>query len=186
MEKLIFELNQLKDTEINPAAIKQLLQSIDCKYLKFIGYRRTLRGRGYKRIKLPVLPVEALIMIWPPKVASAIHSHHNYWGYVKILEGNAMEDNYIIEGKQPVKIESRLLRTGSLVQEQEGAVHCIRNVSEYERLVTLHVYYPPQRSLAHTALFDLENNRFGILNEQAVNASWNEPGSSFFTIANIN
>jgi predicted metal-dependent enzyme (double-stranded beta helix superfamily) len=133
----------------------------------------------YLRIKLLNSPFDIYLMVWPENVASAVHEHNNFWGYVLILEGNAEELVYSFDEKELVLLKRQDFGEGNLLPEENNAVHQIRNNSNKNRLVTLNIYYPPSHNMNGSKIFDIENKRIGILNSKASSMSWNNPPDCF-------
>lgn len=186
MKSLLKNLSRLDPASIQPDIVRAELERCTINPIDWQNYIPPVEDRNkYQRIRLLESPVEVLLMVWPAGIASAIHSHTNYWGYIKILEGRGVERPYELKNNQLLSGMPFTVKTGELVAEEWNAIHQFCNASDTERMVSLHVYYPAKRSLASTCLFDPENGKMGILNSHARSASWSEPGTSFELITHI-
>lgn len=186
MKPLLQTLSQLDPAAIQPSIVRTELER--CRMVPE-DWQHLIPSiddqKRYQRIRLLETPVEVLLMVWPAGIASAIHSHTNYWGYIKLLEGEGVERPYELKDNQLVPKPTIEVKAGDLLAEEWNGIHQFCNASSTQRMVSLHVYYPAKRSLASTCLFDPDNGKMGILNGNARTASWNEPGTSFEIITHI-
>lgn len=102
---------------------------------------------GYHRT--PVVsrhPYELLVMTWLPGQASVPHDHAGAICVMQVVQGEAFEECYRVAPDGYVDLEySTSIGLHQISAGQDAAVHAIRNASEKETLVTLHVYAPPLR-----------------------------------------
>lgn len=182
MKAITKTLKTWNESNINPKTVYHYLRYLDPDQIDISCYSEKDNTNTYQRIRIANAPMECLLMIWPPQAETAIHSHENYWGCIKVLEGEALEIHYAEQDGQLKRISKSNLRKGDASPEELNGIHQIKNNSKTNRLVTLHLYYPPKHGLEDTRLFDLANKRIGILNNKAKAASWFEPGTSFKAI----
>lgn len=124
----------------------------------------------YARNILLLDPLELVLIHWPAGVESAIHLHAGFWGYVGVLEGEALNVEYILEDDILKQVRAVKVRRGGLIPEPDGVIHKIANASKDKRLVTVHFYYPPLRDLDGLKLFSTDGT-IVELNEKASAAS---------------
>lgn len=174
-------LEQLQDQgRMDYERLGEFLEGID---FSIVDYKDLVpaisSSNNYSRNILTLEPIEVIILNWPPSVESAVHHHNGFWGYVAVLEGTCENAEYL--HKEGVVSEDRVLQgtKGGLMAEPDGTLHKISNPSTEENLITAHFYYPAQENMENMAIYDLENERIGILNDKAASASWNEPKEHF-------
>lgn len=140
---------------------------------------------GYSRLKIMSEPFELLMMVWSPKAETAIHKHVGFGGILLILKGELIEKSFDISNSKIILSDEQVLSQGKYVLETLNSVHHIRNPSLDTYAISLHLYHPVVNSLTSMEIYDFENNRVGVLNENARSATWHEKGSSFKTIQNL-
>lgn len=148
-----------------------------------IGWIRP--GSGYSRLRILIEPYELLMMVWAPTSETAIHKHVGFGGALLILQGELIDKKFEIKDGKISLTEEVELTQGQLAFETINSIHQVKNTSLDGYAVSLHLYHPVVNSLTSMEIYDLENNRVGILNEKARSASWNENGLSFQSIRNL-
>ncbi|MHC1707341.1 MAG: cysteine dioxygenase family protein [Bacteroidales bacterium] len=182
MDELLKRLQTLDKNNINPETLKRIVSSLDLKNIAYKSYLHESNNRDYSRIQLMSTPFDVELMQWQPSRESAIHKHCGFWGHVIVLEGTGKETVYNWDGKTLSwlkELELTPLIHGPVTAD---SVHSVKNLSDTETFVTLHIYYPPQKGMQNTWIFDVHQKKIGILNEHAKSASWKEPASSFDNI----
>lgn len=139
-------------------------------------------GEDYGRNILTLDPIEVVLLRWPPGAESAIHHHAGFWGYVVVLSGRGKNVEYTFQDGILKEDHTTVATAGGLLDEPDGVIHKIVNASDSKELVTLHFYNPALENLDELKLFDIPTGRIGVLNEQASNASFNEPEEHFRSI----
>ena len=167
-EQLSFEYlgDYVKNIEIADCQVEGLLPPVDA-------------GGSYSRNMLLMKPLEIALLHWPPGVESAIHHHRGFYGYVYVVQGACENIEYTLANG--ILREHSIMRAlpGGTLDEPDGVIHKIKNPSLTETLVTIHFYYPALENLDGLALYDIETNSVGVLNEKAESASFTEPPEHF-------
>lgn len=180
MQHVIEALNTIFSKETpSYAALGKLVKSLKVDRINFLDELPAItESNQYARNILQLNPLECVLLHWPAGVESAIHYHGGFWGYVMVLEGTC--DNITYKLRHSKLTEDRSLRAikGGIIDEPDGTIHKIVNPSKDQALVTLHFYYPALENLNNLVLYG-EGGTKGVLNEQAVTASFNEPKSHF-------
>lgn len=166
----------------SPEEIKKHIESSNIGSIHFEDFisSKKLENR-YDRILLFENTISCFLMVWPAQSASAIHEHKNFWGFISLLSGSLIEKSFSYENQKLTLLEEQALEKRVLVEETENAIHQILNPHD-EIAVTLNMYYPAQKNLDGTLLFDIEKKRMGVLNSFSQSCSWNEPGYCFSSI----
>ncbi|MGD1844492.1 MAG: cysteine dioxygenase family protein [Salibacteraceae bacterium] len=136
----------------------------------------------YSRTIMLTHPVECVLVHWPPGVASAVHLHDGFWGHTLVLEGSCENLEFELHNDTLYQTGVSFGRAGQVLSEKAGIIHQVRNANPQTPAVSLHFYFPAFDSLAGMRLFDLKNQRIGILNEAAQTTSWKAPSSHFDSI----
>lgn len=126
----------------------------------------------YARNILLLDPIELVLIQWPPNVESAIHLHSGFWGYVGVLEGEALNVEYVLKKGVLKQVRAVTVKKGGIIPEPDGVIHKISNASSSNALITLHFYYPPLKDLDGLKLFSTDGTLVE-LNEKAKSASLN-------------
>ncbi|UTW61102.1 methyltransferase domain-containing protein [bacterium SCSIO 12741] len=156
------------------------LTEIDFAQVDITGYEPPdPAADNYSKRVIQMNPFEAVLIHWPAGMESAVHLHQGFWGFVAVVQGKLENYEYHLENRQLKEWRVTEGIPGALLQEPDGVIHKLVNPSSTESAVTIHFYYPPLESYEGMKIFDLENCRLGILNDQANTASWVEPESSF-------
>lgn len=136
---------------------------------------------NYARKILCMDPFEVVVLHWPPGVASAIHHHEGFWGYVLCVEGEVENVEYVHDAasRELREMSAMRVRAGGVLPEPDGTIHKIVNPSKDHPLVTLHFYAPALESLDGMVLFDAEQGWLAELNEHATTASFQQDKSGF-------
>jgi hypothetical protein len=167
----------------NYPVTEEKLKNIFLDSIGLINYKNFISevndNNSYSRFKLLNKPFDVYLMVWPGSVASAVHEHNNFWGYVHILEGEAEESVFSFDEKELILLNHQNFSKGELLFEENNAIHLVRNSSNKNRLVTLNVYYPPSHDMNGCRIFDIENKRIGVLNSKASSMSWNNSPDCF-------
>ena len=141
---------------------------------KRISYKEYLpkieNTSAYARNILLLDPIELVLIHWPPNVESAIHLHAGFWGYVGVLEGEALNVEYKLQNGVLKQVRAVSVKEGGVIPEPDGIIHKIANASSSKSLVTLHFYYPALKDLNGLILFS-EDGSIVELNEKASSAS---------------
>jgi cysteine dioxygenase len=182
MNDLLERLKLLKNSEIHPESLADLVNKTDFSTLEFKQHIQITENADYTRVQLMSDPFDVELMIWPPSKRSAIHMHSEFWGHVIVLDGTGKETIYKWNGKTLSLIKVQTLSPYANMHVKANSVHSVQNSSDTEIFVTLHIYYPPQSGMENTFIFDIAEKRLGILNKHAKSASWNEPGIGFESI----
>ncbi|MDF3820172.1 FAD/NAD(P)-binding protein [Leptospira sp. 96542] len=140
---------------------------------------------GYSRLKLMSNPFEILMLVWSPQSETAIHKHVGFGGILLVLQGELIERKFVINNCKMELSEETYLQEKQSALESINSIHQVKNVSLDSYTISLHLYYPTLDSLTSMEIFDLQNQRKGVLNENAKAASWEEKGSSFKMIGNM-
>jgi len=91
---------------------------------------------------------EVLVMTWLPGQGSGPHDHAGSVSAFKILRGTAHETRHVQAADGLVDpIGARQLHESEAGVDQGGVIHSVRNESETEPLVSIHIYAPPIREL---------------------------------------
>lgn len=137
---------------------------------------------NYSRNILQLQPIECVLLHWPPGVASAVHEHQGFYGYVIVLEGMCDNVEYAYDGATLHESKSMRGLPGGVLPEEDGVIHKLVNPSPTDRALTLHIYYPPLETFEGMRIFDLDNQRLGELSARAEKSSWDQPASAFSSI----
>ena len=79
----------------------QFVRAIDVSALEYKTHLPALGEPGtYTRNILTLEPFEVVLLHWPPGVASAVHLHKGFWGYVLCLEGQIDNVTYQFDGPE--------------------------------------------------------------------------------------
>jgi cysteine dioxygenase type I len=123
--------------------------------------------------------LEAMLICWPAGAITPLHTHNGQLGWMTMLEGKLLVENYRKinrnrpENEQVVgmdclagatRIEMKQLATELCVPggplntvDKKQTIHRIKNLPEWnERAVSLHVY---SRPIDSCVVFDMENQR---------------------------
>ena len=185
MDSIISLFSSFTSEELTYRKLGELTRNINVNQIQFSTnpeeYEKSDASDYYRKI-YTLEPLEIAVLYWPPLAESAVHFHSGFYGYVVVLDGSGENIEYrLSEGVMAEK--RRILCTKSgIMNEPDGTIHKIRNASSTEPLITLHLYVPALANLDGLELYDLENKKIGILNEKALNASFNEPLAHFHTI----
>lgn len=182
MEELLAKLKDLAEGEIDFESLGKTIRNFAIDSLDYSAYLPTDVPEGnYGRNVLMMDPIECVVLKWPAKAESGIHRHDGFYGYVVVLEGVCDNIEYSYTEGELKELKSMRGIKGGIIPEQDGVIHKLVNPID-EEAVTLHIYYPPLESFDGMELFDIENERLGVLNKEAKTASWNEPETSFHEI----
>lgn len=180
MNELQERLRDLQPHQLTFEGLEKVVQSIAFDQLDYETHLpKPTRADDYARNILVLDPLECVLIYWPPGVHSAIHHHEGFYGYVQVLKG-AFED-IVYDWNGEVLREKKVSHCleGGLIDEPDGVIHQLGNASEEEGAVTMHFYYPALETMEGMRIFDLEQRRLGILNEQGSTASWSNPPEAF-------
>lgn len=183
MHSLLAALQELPQETLSFEALGRWVRQFPFDTLPYKDYLPTIdRTDDYSRNILTLEPLEAVLIYWPPEVRSAIHHHQGFYGYVVVLEGMLQDRTFTEKGD--TLHEGRLMQAfaGGIIDEPDGVIHELGNVSPRQPAVTLHLYYPALETMAGMRIFDLAQQRVGVLNATAANASWANPDSAFASI----
>ncbi len=180
MEKLINTFKQMQKADFSFEKLGEFVDQYDFSTLEYESLLPAIKKPGvYAREILLLDPIEVVLLHWPVGVESGIHFHNGFYGYVVILEGEGEDVVYEHQGDQFKDVKRTRCFKGGVIGEPDGVIHKIRNPNPREKLVTLHIYYPPVADFQGTKIYDIENERIGILNDKAETASWSDDPSHF-------
>ncbi len=181
MEKLIQALDQIKEKEINPAAVLKALSSITVKELEYDKYLDGIDLSVYNRIKVADTPMQVFLTTWPPQFFLPIHQQKHFWGYVLPLSGILAETiyGYAARKKKVFLHPTKTHKPGEIIYEPYNVIHKLQNTSPLEPAISLHINYPPHHSYNGTMIFDAQNRRLAVLNEKAPVISWDLPADHY-------
>ena len=123
--------------------------------------------------------IEVMIICWPIGAVTPLHTHNGQLGWMTMLEGKLVVENYrkvrcnAAENEQVVgfdclagateiemeQMETELAVPGGPINtvDKTQTIHRIRNLSEWnERAVSMHVY---SRPIDSCVVFDMQNQR---------------------------
>lgn len=185
MKDILDALRAMKGRQIEPNLIRQALESVPLRNINLESYMKYF-GEGIELERQILLkdPVEVFLMKWPPQFFYPIHQHSNFWGFVIPLKGILSETLYgYAPNKRKVFIHpTKTFREGEIIYEPYKVIHKLQNTSPIEKLITMHVYYPPVYNFKGTSIFDAKNRRLAILNEKAETISWNLPEDQYESV----
>jgi len=185
MDSIKSLFSSFSSEELTYIKLGELTRDINVNQIQFPrnpeAYEKSDASDYYRKI-YTLEPLEIAVLYWPPLAESAVHFHSGFYGYVLVLEGEGENIEYRLS--EGIMCEKRriLCTKGGIMNEPDGTIHKIRNASNSKPLITLHLYVPALANLDGLALYDLENKKIGILNEKALNASFNEPKEHFHSI----
>lgn len=181
--ELVNYFSRLQKHQLTFEELGDVVRSIEWKDLDYQEYLPEIDNSfNYSRNILLLEPLELVLLRWPEGVESGIHWHEGFYGYVVCLEGvcdnvtyflhdNVLKEDLVIRGIQD-----------GIIEEKDGVIHKLCNPSHQNETVTLHIYYPTLETFQGMKIFDIENGRIGVLNEDAGSASWEEPKAHFSKI----
>lgn len=179
-------IEQLKENAASLCDFEKLgefVRSFDYNTLDFESLVPKIEEENnYARNILMMHPIEVAVLHWPSGVASAVHYHQGFYGYVVVLRGELNNEEYTLDGDRLLEAQSMCGRKGGILPERDGVVHRLVNNSSDTAAVTLHIYYPPLESFEGMKIYDLQKGKVGVLSAEAKTASWEEPESSFEAI----
>ncbi len=167
-------LDKMKMIDASQLDYKKLFDFIlpfeprDIAYKEFLP--KIVNPKEYSRRILMLNPIELVLIHWPPGVESAIHLHEGFWGYVGVLEGEALNVEYTIENKTLIQNRAVIVKRSGLIPEPDGVIHKITNASLTKPLITLHFYFPAMPNLDGLKLFSTDGT-IVELNSKAPSAS---------------
>jgi ubiquinone/menaquinone biosynthesis C-methylase UbiE/predicted metal-dependent enzyme (double-stranded beta helix superfamily) len=175
MNDLLDTASTLKKGDLSYEELGKWVYSQDFSKLNYQSHLPEIESAtDYSRNILCLEPLELVLLRWPPGTESGVHFHEGFYGYVVILQGEAMDIQYrFANGKLDEQMMS-CCHQGGVIDEPDGIIHKIVNSSETEELVSLHIYYPALESFEGMQLFDLEKKRWGKLSGDAKNASFED------------
>jgi predicted metal-dependent enzyme (double-stranded beta helix superfamily) len=180
MEQLIEQAKQLKERDLQLEPLGQFLEQFDFADIDYSPYKPEVKAPdNYARNVVLMDPLEIAILYWPPGTESAIHFHEGFWGYVAVLEGEGENIEYEFDGEKLVEQKGQRYVKGGMFGEQDKVIHKITNPQQADPLLTAHFYYPPLESFDGMKIFDIENERIGVLSDDAETASWKEDEENF-------
>ena len=183
LDILVQQLKELDFETLDLNKLYEFVLDVDLKKLKAEEhFPKVSDPENYARNILMMHPIEAVLLAWPPGVASAIHHHKGFWGVVGVLEGCLENKTFTLKDDQLLESTIETGMPGGWIREEDGVIHLLQNTSDTETAITLHIYYPPLESFDGMEIFDVEQERRGVLNNVAKTASWMEPASSFHEI----
>ena len=183
MKQVLQKLNDLNSQYLTFENFGTILHKIDfanVEYKEFIP--EVINSSNYSRNVLREDALECVLIHWPSGVESAIHLHSDYWCYFAILEGMCENTEYTLQDDILKENEIRRGTQGQIMSVADGYIHKIFNPDEYKPLITAHFYFPVRDTMEDVAIYDIENERVGVLNEKARSASWKEPKEHFKSI----
>lgn len=185
MKEIIQALQSLKGKEIEPNIVRQTLYAINLKKLVIDKEIKDLKKDEFNRRMITNDPMQIFLMTWPPQFFYPIHQHANFWGFVIPIKGVLSETIYgYAPNKRKVFIHpTKTFNKGELIYEPYNVIHKLQNASPIDKLITLHLYYPPDYSFKGTTIFDAKNRKLAVLNEKANNISWDLPSDHYELLA---
>lgn len=127
--------------------------------------------RGYTRNGVDNINNKAnlLLLVWNPGKGSCIHDHADAHCIMKILKGNLVETLYEwpeegVEG--PMKVIKESVRSEQQVAYMSDKIglHRIKNPSDSEVAVSLHLYTPPWAAEYGCSIFDENTSKSSKVN----------------------
>ncbi len=184
MERLLDNLRKLEGKKIEPGMVSEALSSVDLKSISYESYLQGYDTDKYNRIKICDTPLQVYIMTWPPQFLLPIHQHRNFWGYVIPLKGIVAETiyGYAPRKKKVFLHPTKTHKEGEAIYEPYNMIHKLQNTSPLEGSITLHIYYPPFYTFNGTMIFDAQNRRMAVLNENAKVLSWDLPADNYESV----
>lgn len=150
-EGLIARLHELfaEGQDVDPEDVKDLLRSYKSnpshwkKYCHFdpIKYTRNLINDGNGRFNV-------ILLCWMMGQSSPIHDHAGSHCFVKVLQGNLLEENYakptdMHDGSPLIASSSQVYQLDQATYISDAiATHRMGNASHTEEACTLHIYCP--------------------------------------------
>ncbi len=185
MQQLIEKAKHLKEDDLQLEPLGRFLDQFDFTNIDYASYQPEVKDPdNYARNVLLMSPLEVAILYWPPQTESAIHHHKGFWGYVVVLEGEGENVEYKYEADKLIEQKGSRYTPGGRFGEPDDVIHKIRNPQTDKALLTAHFYYPPLESFEDMRIFDVEENKIGVLGAEAETASWKEPQEYFQSIEN--
>jgi len=183
MKQVLQKLNNLSNQDLVFEKFGEILHEIDftkVEYKEFIP--EVINSSTYSRNVLKEDSLECVIIHWPSGVESAVHLHSDFWCYFAVLEGTCENTAYTL--KDGILKENETMRSteGQIMSVADGHIHKIFNPDENNPLITAHFYYPLRKTMDGVAIYDIANERIGVLNERALATSWDEPKEHFKSI----
>lgn len=181
MQEFLDQLNTLVDgTEMDHQKLEQFLSQIDWDKIDFSNFYPPLEENIYGKNCTQAEPIEVDVICWGPEVASGIHRHNQFWGFIVVLEGEIHNTFYAFNGKQLREGKRQRVSKGDFAMLPFDVIHRMGN-DKSEPAITLHIYYPPQPHLGGSEIFS-EEGRLGVLKDTAERASFNQDDSNFSSI----
>lgn len=185
MDSILSLFSSYTSSELTYKKLGQLIRQIDINSINFSNepeaYEKSDVSDYYRKI-YTLDPLEVAVLYWPPSAESAIHFHSGFYGYVLVLNGEGENVEFQFQDKILTPKRRILCKKSGVMNEPDGTIHLIKNASSENPLITLHLYVPALENLDGLTLFDIESKKIGVLNEKALNASFNEPIAHFHSI----
>ena len=193
MKQVLQKLDDLNSHDLTFENFGAILHKIDfakVEYKEFIpevinssNYsRNVLSAKGGSTSGGKEDSLECVIIHWPSGVESAVHLHSEFWCYFAVLEGTCENTKYTLKDGILKENETMNSTVGQIMSVADGHIHKIINPDENSPLITTHFYYPLRNTMDGVAIYDIANERLGILNESALATSWKEPKEHFKSI----
>jgi len=183
MKQVLQKLNDLNSHDLAFENFGAILHTIDfakVEYKEFIP--EVIHSSTYSRNVLREDSLECVIIHWPSGVESAVHLHSDFWCYFAVLEGTCENTKYTLKDGILKENETMSSTVGQIMSVADGHIHKIFNPDESNPLITAHFYYPVRHTMEDVVIYDIANERMGVLNERARATSWDEPKEHFKSI----
>lgn len=110
---------------------------------------------GYTRQRLFKSPkVEVVLLAWDAHAASPIHDHPNQYGFMYVLEGQLIEDTYLLGQNKLLHSKSRKIPREQCQYIPTG--DNIHRIKSPVRSVSVHFYFPPKD---HCYIYNMQGER---------------------------
>lgn len=126
------------------AGLKGVLEEADPELFlaKVIG--KTITERESTRLVLFCdKEYELVLLAWPPDFQSPVHDHGSSCGAVRVLKGNALEQEFAGVESGAERLHRQEFHAGEIVEMVEGHIHSFGNASSSNWMYSLHLYSPP-------------------------------------------
>lgn len=133
---------------------------------------------AYTRNVVCMQPLEVAVLHWAPQAKSAIHFHRDFFGCVLVLEGTCDDIVFKYEAQKLSETKSKRANKGGILTEHDQTIHQLVNPSKTEKLITLHLYYPPLKNLGNMQIFHPEGH-LAVLSEKAKTAAFGQSADSY-------
>lgn len=147
LQSLIVKLDEL-GSNTTLVGVANALTQAKLSYDDVAPYIRTTPSAYHRGRVIQRDWYELLVITWLPGQSSAPHDHAGSVCAFKVIRGTAIEGEYTVgpDGYADLEYESTIAE-GQLSAGEDASAHTVRNPSDTELLVSVHVYAPSLRNL---------------------------------------